>query len=29
MEVVDRWLDGAEEETLSHPEIVNSRKSRG
>lgn len=29
VEVVDRWLDGTEEETLHHPEIVNARKSRG
>ncbi len=28
VEVVDRWLDGTEEETLYSPEIVNSRKSR-
>jgi protoporphyrinogen oxidase len=26
VEVVDRWLDGAEEETLSRPEVVNSRR---
>jgi protoporphyrinogen oxidase len=26
VEVVDRWLDGAVEETLHHPEIVNARK---
>jgi len=28
VEVVDHWLDGTEEETLSHPEVVNSRKPR-
>ena len=27
VEVVDRWLDGTEEETLRHPEIVNSRRT--
>jgi protoporphyrinogen oxidase len=27
VEVVDRWLDGTEEETLQHPKIVNSRNA--